>query len=172
MEQEVVNILTTGKTNKITILVAKWQCHKPCDNMISHLTWSQFDLCLWYRVLYQTIFGLHRVISYICICSITSGISPTLRLPAKSRGGYIGIYSSVYSLVKIVHYDWSEYLLLSFYYLFLTRFLVCKVIKFLTVIYTGKDVVCVMTANFKCIFFFYLNTQAFLEECPVILYLY
>lgn len=117
-------------------------------------------------------FGLHRVISYICICSITSGISPTLRLPAKSRGGYIGIYSSVYSLVKIVHYDWSEYLLLSFYYLFLTRFLVCKVIKFLTVIYTGKDVVCVMTANFKCIFFFYLNIQAFLEECPVILYLY
>lgn len=43
---------------------------------------------------------------------------------------------------------------------------------FLTVIYTGKDVVCVMTANFKCIFFFYLNIQAFLEECPVILYLY
>lgn len=161
MEQQVVNILTTGKTNKITILVAKWQCHKPCDNMISHLTWSQFDL-----------FGLHRVISYICICSITSGISPTLRLPAKFRGGYIGIYSSVYSLVKIVHYDWPEYLLLSFYYLFLTRFLVCKVIMFLTVIYTGKDVVCVMTANFKCIFFFYLNIQAFLEECPVILYLY
>lgn len=117
-------------------------------------------------------FGLHRVISYICICSITSGISPTLRLPAKSRGGYIGIYSSIYSLVKIVHYDWSEYRLLSFYYLFLTRFLVCKVIMFLTVIYTGKDVVCVMTANFKCIFFFYLNIQAFLEECPVILYLY
>lgn len=101
-------------------------------------------------------FGLHRVISYICICSITSGISPTLRLPAKSRGGYIGIYSSVYSLVKIVHYDWSEYLLLSLYYLFLTRFLVCKVIMFLTVIFTGKDV----------------NIQAFLEECPVILYLY
>lgn len=43
---------------------------------------------------------------------------------------------------------------------------------FLTVIYTGKDVVCVMTANFKCIFLFYLNIQAFLEECPVILYLY
>lgn len=104
-------------------------------------------------------FGLHRVISYICICSITSGISPTLRLPAKSRGGYIGIYSSVYSLVKIVHYDWSEYLLLSFYYLFLTRFLVCKVIMFLTVIYTGKDVVCVMTANFKCIFFLILYTS-------------
>lgn len=161
MEQQVVNILTTGKTNKITILVAKWQCHKPCDNMISHLTWSQFDLCLWYRVLYQTIFGLHRVISYICICSITSGISPTLRLPAKSRGGYIGIYSSVYSLVKIVHYDWSEYLLLSFYYLFLTRFLVCKVIMFLTVIFTGKDVVCVMTANFKCIFFFILIYKPF-----------
>lgn len=43
---------------------------------------------------------------------------------------------------------------------------------FLTVIFTGKDVVCVMTANFKCIFFFYRNIQAFLEECPVILYLY
>lgn len=44
---------------------------------------------------------------------------------------------------------------------------------FLTVIFTGKDVVCVMTANFKYIFFFfYRNIQAFLEECPVILYLY
>lgn len=163
MEQQVVNILTTGKTNKITILpvVAKWRCHKPCDNMISHLTWSQFDLCLWYRVLYQTIFRITQ--GYKLYLHLLNYLRNFTHPQASSKvwGGYIGIYSSVYSLVKIVHYDWSEYLLLSFYYLFLTRFLVCKVIMFLTVIYTGKDVVCVMTANFKCIFFFILIYKPF-----------
>lgn len=126
----------------------------------------------------EQIYGLHRVIGYICICSNTSGISPTPRLPSKSRGWLCWnvLICMIYSKTVL-----SIFLLLIFLLTFLNLFLVCKVIMFLTVIYTGKvsadvidftSVVHEMTPDFKHIFILFYLIQAFLEECPVSLYLY